>query len=419
MCTRRQYVRGADMLADLLSLDDLRDAATDAIRHDRPSSLMTTLAHICRRHSQRAQGLPPSGDPRGGISPRPYYDKLALDIWRRVMRHNTTATMAAVFAVKQDPHVRDTLKTALIHEWRGNCRVLIFDALRLKNHAVVKALPRDAYDAKTVLGAALDSGDLPFARWLIEHHYDENQITDTLCGMSIPEATRSALRYDSSNHHWWYSWLASCGCEPAASDVARILDQSPAIPGDNHDMARFVEAWPRQSTAFDGGRFVVALVCAQHPRIGWGARERIAEAVAPHAPDISALLVDGMWRQAISQFDRLIRKVRDPNDALSISNALVWLCRKARRWGLLSEYSTDDLILENTQNCPHGGAPAAVVLRASQDNNGQRARLSASLLCAIVKHTDNEATTNVKQTIFSLISVLDTAKLFDKQASHI
>ncbi|AGO85277.1 F-box domain containing protein [Pandoravirus salinus] len=51
MCIHRHYVRGADVLANLLSLDDLRDAATVAILHDRPSSLMIILAHICRRHS--------------------------------------------------------------------------------------------------------------------------------------------------------------------------------------------------------------------------------------------------------------------------------------------------------------------------------------------------------------------------------
>ncbi|AGO85278.1 hypothetical protein psal_cds_1069 [Pandoravirus salinus] len=335
------------------------------------------------------------------------------------MRHQATATMAALFDIEQDPHVHDTLKAALVDGWRDNRRVLLFDAIRLRNHAVVKALPRDAYDAKTVLGAALDSGNLPFARWLIEHHRDENPRADTLCGMSTAEAARSALRYDSSDHHWWYSWLASCGCEPVASGVARILGQSPAVPSDNHDVARFVEAWPRQSAAFDNGRFVVDLVCAQPPRIGWGARERIAEAVAPHAPDVSALLVDGMWRQAISQFDGLIRDVRDADGALSISKALVWLCRKARRWGLLPECSTDDVKqLENTQDCPPGGAPAAVVLCASQDNR-QRARLSASLLYAIVEHTASKTTTDTKQTIISLIHALDAAKLLDEQASHL
>jgi hypothetical protein len=415
MCVYHGCARGADTLAGLLTLQDLCNAATDAARHDRPPSLMTILAHICR-HSQRVRGSPPPGNPRGGISPAPGLDMLASDIWHAVMRHKATATMATLFAVGQDPRVDDALKTALIDGWRDNRMWLIMGVIQVRDYAMVKALPHGAYDASTLLRVAFTHGDPTLVRWLIERHCDASQNTGTLCGLSTTEVTHLALRWDSADHHWWYSWLASWGCEPAASDVARMLGRSPAVPGDNHDSARFVEAWPRQSVAIDDGSLVMALVCVHPARVGWGVRERIVEAVSPYAPSVSALLIDGMWRQAIFQFDRLIRDVRDSDGALPVSKALIWLCRKARRWGLLSERSISAFKIDDVVLSPSVDARPTVSVRLSHTGS-RRAQLPASLLDAIVKHTDDKAAVGAKETILSMLDALDASQLLDEQAS--
>ncbi|AJF97288.1 F-box domain protein [Pandoravirus inopinatum] len=322
-CLHRGCVYEEGQVEALVTELELLMCVGDIIRADRPHSLGAVLVHLgCRCASHDPTSL------HNDVRPR----ETAMGVWDALANWGTLSTTRVVLAIQRGTSFFDVgavLRRYLVGVWRYGHWVK--EVVRCGRREVIEAHDGSAgMHMAEALREAINMDRLSMAQWLAAHHRQHGGTG--ICGMA-PEKVRTLLAdcMGGKSTAWW-RWLVAYGCDPTDDDARPILARSWCRDADALD---FIDLRTRQSALTDGGKHVVDLLCADPPRLAWSVRERTMRTLAPHMPVGSAPVSNGLWQQAMVQVTERIVKAHPR--ASDVSASLLWLCRKAHRWGLLDD----------------------------------------------------------------------------------
>ncbi|AVK76605.1 hypothetical protein pneo_cds_998 [Pandoravirus neocaledonia] len=327
-CVERGYARGAEALASSMTEGQWDSVLCDIVEADRPILLATALVHIGRRCKSRRDESAAANGTRLNVA------MMAQSVWGAISRHGTLSTTRTVLDIQNGDgtspfDVGKALRYYLDSEWHS--KEWLRDAVRHGRMGVIEAHGGSVALMGMALEYAVDDGRLDLAQQLTDHH--RNRGGTGLCGLTPADvAAKIKLRWRDDVDDGWCLWLASYGYGPTDDDARRILGRD-RRRGPRNAPLDYIKSWPWQSALVDDGEHVINLLCADPPRFEWSLRERAMCTLAPYMLPRSTPIPNGLWSQAVARTTaRIIKKCPRAGDT---SAALLWLCRKARRWGLL------------------------------------------------------------------------------------
>ncbi|AVK76315.1 F-box domain containing protein [Pandoravirus neocaledonia] len=327
-CVERGYVRGAEALASAMTERQWAFVLGDIIEADRAIALGTALVQVSRRCKPWDNKSPTDNNAHINAS------MMAHAAWSAISEYGTLSTTQTILCIQKADvtsplDVGGRLRRALKSQWHS--KEWLRGVVRCDRRGVIEAHTHLIERMATTLEYAVECGQLGLAKWLGDLHRKRGGTG--ICGIAPADvAAQIRSHWGDNADDGWCWWLASYGYGPTDDDTRRILGRD-RWKGPRCAPFDYIERWPQQSALADGGDCVISVLCADPPRFEWSVRERAMRTLAPFMLPRATPIPNGLWSQAVARVTARIIKMRPrANDTLA---ALLWLCRKARRWGLV------------------------------------------------------------------------------------